>query len=356
MGALRRLPVAGKRALACGPVLHYVVAVRHSERESSHIDPQLLSDLWIFRAAARYGSISAAAQHLDVTAGAVSQRVLRLEARLGTELFRRQKSRITLTHEGTMLLDAMNDVSLTLNSALTRIDKSASPTLVVSCATSLATEWLMPRLQDFYRECSNIELAIRAERGTSSAAWMQRQQVDVLVHYSHDRADDLCELASLQEFTLPVCSRAYRSRLNGLSPKERDIVLMHDDDAWGEGEPMGAEWQEWLAITRSATGDLAIKAERHFNLAYLAYQAAMYGQGVAMGRMVSVSGLLAAGKLVPAFDMPPAPGAQYRIVSRTNAEVGSPAQRFSAWVAEAMARTQQEIFLLLDPDALSQVG
>ena len=78
------------------------------ERDGWRIDAQLLSDLWVFRAVARGGSMSAAATELSVTAGAVSQRVLRLEARLNTKLFERKKSKLTLTEPGSSLLDAMN--------------------------------------------------------------------------------------------------------------------------------------------------------------------------------------------------------------------------------------------------------
>lgn len=329
---------------------------RPDERCPSQLDAQLLADLWIFRAAARCSSISAAGELLDVTAGAISQRVSRLEARLGAELFKREKSKLTLTEAGNILLEAMNSASLALHSALARIDQTKNPALVVSCATSLATEWLMPHLQEFYREHPGIELVVRAEMGQASRAWMQREHVDVLIHYSHIRADDLCELASMQEFTLPVCSRAYRSRLNAPSTKERAFVLMHDDDAWGEGEPSGAEWQEWLVAKKGASCELAILGERHFNLAYMAYKAAMYGQGVALGRAVSVHGSLKAGNLVPALDTAPVPSAHYRVMSRTEAEPGSAIHRFVTWVAQSLVRTQRETFALLDGELFSKAG
>jgi hypothetical protein len=91
------------------------------EQDAFRLDAQLLSDLWVFRAAARHGSITGAAAALNVTQGAVSQRVLRLEARLGTELFRRSQRKITLTPAGMTLLGAVNGASAGLNDALSRI-------------------------------------------------------------------------------------------------------------------------------------------------------------------------------------------------------------------------------------------
>lgn len=322
------------------------------ERDAYRLDAQLLSDLWIFRAAARFGSITAAAQHLNVTQGAVSQRVLRLESRLGVELFRRHKGKIVLTTTGRTVLDAMNNVSTGLTEALGRIDSSGRAALVVSCSPSLATEWLMPNLQEFYRDCPGIELMVRAEISGPSASWMEQQRIDVLIDYMHAEAPDLVELATVQEYTFPVCSRAYRRHLDAQPPGERSVVLMHDDDAWQEGEVSGSEWQEWL-IAAGDRRDFSIKSERHFNLAYLAYQAAVYGQGVAVGRAISVNRMLMSGDLVAAVDLPPIASAHHRVFALRAVAADSPAARFAAWVEKGMLKTQQATFDQLAPTAVT---
>lgn len=316
------------------------------EREAYRLDAQLLSDLWFFRAAARGGAITAAAQQLNVTQGAVSQRVLRLEGRLGTELFHRHKGKIVLTAAGEILLEGMNAATGELNRALGRIDPSRRSALVVSCSPSMATEWLMPHLQDFYRECPQVELVVRSEMVVPSLQWMQEERVDVLIDYLHADVPELEELAAVQELTFPVCSPPFRHRLDGLPEKERAVVLMHDDAAWGEGEADGAEWQEWLNAAGGRRG-FVVEGERHFNLAYLTYQAAVYGQGLAMGRSISVNRLLRGGDLVAATDVAPLPSAFYRVFAVPARAADSPAGRFAAWIRQAMLRTQQETLELL---------
>src|SRR4051812_38990265 len=128
-----------------------------TQRELRRLDAQLLADLWVFRAVARAGGMSAAATQLSVTAGAVSQRILRLEARLHEKLFERDKGRVALTASGSVVFEAMNGVSTTLTHALSRLGRSRHDNIVVSCAPSLAMEWLMPHLVEFYRECPGIE-------------------------------------------------------------------------------------------------------------------------------------------------------------------------------------------------------
>ena len=59
-----------------------------------------LGDIEIFLAAARAGSLAAAAKELRLTPSAVSRSVARLEARLGVVLLRRTTRSLALTAEG----------------------------------------------------------------------------------------------------------------------------------------------------------------------------------------------------------------------------------------------------------------
>lgn len=312
-----------------------------AERELRRLDAQLLSDLWIFRAVARAGSMSAAAAQLNVTAGAVSQRVLRLEARLKEKLFERDKGKIALTASGSIVLEAMNGASTTLTNALSRVGRPQHDSIVVSCAPSLAMEWLMPHLHEFYRECPDVELTVRSEMSWPTAEWMQAEGVDVVIAYNRARPAELVELGSLQELTFPVCSRAYRDRLQARSIEQRAVTALIDDDPWCEGGPPRAEWQEWLAAA-GRNPEFAIDGERHFNLASLAYRTAIHGQGMAMGRSVLVNSLLKTGSLVPGSNGPPVPSAHYRVLARTDGAANSLCARFAEWLAGGLARTQRE--------------
>jgi len=145
------------------------------------VDGQLLSDLWVFRIAARVGSITGAASRLGVTQGAVSQRVIRLEGRLGATLFSRKNGRLYLTPSGDSVLSTMNEVATKLNGALSRFDRIRRSSLVVSCLPSLAMEWLVPRLQRFYRENPDIELFIRSEISQATEECLEGKGIDVLI-------------------------------------------------------------------------------------------------------------------------------------------------------------------------------
>ena len=321
------------------------------EPDARRLDAQLLSDLWIFRAAARLGSVTRAAEQLGVTQGAVSQRVLRLEARLGAPLFVRAKSRMTLTEAGASLLDTMTQVALLLNDNLSRISRLQRNAIVVSCIPSLATEWLVSHLEDFYQQHPGIEVFVRAEMAPSTIDRLDESGIDSVIDYEPDPASDLHQLALFREFVFPVCSHGYReTRLACDAP----VVLLHDDAPWW-GAPPDDEWNSWRAASGLDWPSNPVKS-RHFNVSHLAYHAAMTGQGVAVGRSILVNRLLAKGDLVAALDAPPALGQYFRILTHRPGDARSPARQFANWCAKAMTETQEHTLSLVRAAAADPIG
>ena len=318
--------------------------------DARRLDGQLLSDLWVFRAAARLGSLTAAAQRLGVTQGAVSQRVLRLEARLGTALFLRQKGRIALTDSGRSLLEAMTQVAGILNDSLSRIEQERHGALVVSCVPSLATEWLVPHLEDFYRSHPGIEVFVRSEMQPSTAERMEDDGIDVILDYQPEAPQGLHQLAEVQEYVFPVCSPRYRDRLPELDAAEGPVLLQDDSSCWGA--PADVEWTTWREASGSSWPGRPT-ATRHFNLATLANHAAMCDQGVAIGRTVLVSRLLLKGELVPAVASPPVPGSIYRLLTNRPGDARSAVRQFARWWSGAMMETQTMTLGSLASDRLS---
>ncbi|MEJ0028835.1 MAG: LysR family transcriptional regulator [Rhizomicrobium sp.] len=307
------------------------------------MDGQMLADLWVFRSAARMGSFTAAARRIGVTQGAVSQRIARLEGRLGRALFSRAKGKIALTSEGSSFLTAMNQVSLLLDEPLSRVVRASRRSLVVSCIPSFATEWLVPNLESFYREHGDIELFVRAELVPMSAERMEDAGIDLAIVYEREPVSDLHELLAHRELTFPVCSAAY---LEGLRARDgRQVVRLHDEEPW-HGASAGEEWQGLLTSRR---GDWAAapSAERHFNMAHLAYHAAMCGQGIAVGRAIIVHRLLNKGDLMLAGEMEPVPSAHYRVVTHRPGDSRSAVRIFTAWLGKTLAATQAQAAALM---------
>lgn len=103
---------------------------------------------WIraFEAAARNGSFTAAALETGVTQSAISQRIDKLEKRLGTQLFLRQARSIALTVEGEAWLPHVQTAFESLRQSSEGLFGIARSRLTISASTSIIDLWILPRL------------------------------------------------------------------------------------------------------------------------------------------------------------------------------------------------------------------
>ncbi|MEQ8653198.1 MAG: LysR substrate-binding domain-containing protein [Kiloniellales bacterium] len=112
-----------------------------------------------FESAARLGSFTRAAEELNVTQSAVSQRVRKLEDQLGVTLFLRRHRRIELTASGRELLNGATVALNHLTAATASLRRAEQhPRLSLATDTSIAALWLPPRLARF--RGANPKLAV----------------------------------------------------------------------------------------------------------------------------------------------------------------------------------------------------
>lgn len=271
--------------------------------------------------------MGAAARQIGITQGAVSQRIARLEARLGCPLFSRSPEGLRLTPKGEPLAEAVESALEQLVHALTELHPESAQTVRINCTPSLASEWLVPALEDFYAKHPDLSLVIYADQEAITPGRMGDEGIDIAIRYAPEAVAGFIELACVQEYVAPVRAPGARAATT--------TVRLHDETPWVVAD-RDAEWRAW-----EAGGDCAFPSERdqRFNLASLAYDAAASGQGVAMGRLVLVSRRLRQGQLVAA-DARIAPGAAYRILARTAPGRRSAAMQFARWMADHLAEAQ----------------
>jgi LysR family transcriptional regulator, glycine cleavage system transcriptional activator len=276
-----------------------------------------MSWLRCFEAAAHARSFTRAASELCLTQGAISQQVRELEERLGRQLFHRLPRQLLLTDEGEQLRVVVTSSFDQLELALAQLkDSGAEGPLALSCYSSFALLWLMPRIGAFYREHPQIDLRVSAEFHALEMATVLSEGIDAAIRYDPGDYRDLVATPLLDEYLLPVASPAFvRAHPRLRSPADLDgSMLLHDAIAWPGIEP-DAEWRCWLnAIGVDATG---LTQGRRFNLSQLAVAAAIDGQGVAMGRIALVLDHLQGGRLVPLFGRAVRSPAAYRLVHVT---------------------------------------
>ncbi len=251
-----------------------------------------LARLRAFEAAARLESFTVAADELHLTQTAVSKQIAALEEYLGVSLFERRNRAVFLTEEGRRLgrvvSVALSDIAL---EAARLRGATPSNELVLHCQLCEAFYWLMPRLSRFHERHPSLELRVISASAPLSEA---SEPFDIALQTS-GRAAGTAQLAfSADDEVFPVASPdliAGRTLPMSIAELNDLVRLVHrvTPQAW-------MDWDAWFAAL-SVKADAA-RRTMAFDSFPLVLQAAVAGQGVALGWRRSVEGMIAEGKLV----------------------------------------------------------
>ncbi|MGJ4854368.1 transcriptional regulator GcvA [Labrys sp. KB_33_2] len=294
-----------------------------------------LGALWTFAVAARHLSFAKAAIELDVTPAAVSSQIRAFEDRLGTRLFFRTSRSMKLTHAGEELLEATGGALRTIDEALHRAANTTQrKSFTVSSGSSFAAKWLVPRLPRFRQQFPDIDMRIDI---SDTLADFSRQEVDVAIRFGRGAYAGLRSDRLFVEDVFPICSPQL---LHGPIPlrEPNDLqyfTLIHLD--WHSQDSMWPDWRMWLMAAKADKPD-PIRG-LHFSQSIMTLQAAVDGQGVALGNTSLVGDDLAAGRLVRPFDLSLkiAPEFAYHLVApRTKADKPM-IKAFRDWVLAEIA-------------------
>jgi LysR family glycine cleavage system transcriptional activator len=239
-----------------------------------------------FIAVARAGSLSAAADELGVTHGAVSRRIRDLQAWIGVGLFVRHGRGMHLTAVGEHLV-RRTERSLGAIAAFTAELRAVRDTRAVriSCLPSVARLWLLPNLARIESPPDGLFVQVRTEHRIVELG----TEADIAIRFGAGRWRGAQAHVLFGETTFPVAAPAVAKRLSGKLPESLiKECLIHDSD--------GSDWRAWLkaaGITSSPSG-----LERTFVDHDLAMQAAQQGLGVALARTPLATGALKEAKLV----------------------------------------------------------
>lgn len=256
-----------------------------------------LSALRAFEAAGRRLSFTAAAEDLFVTQAAVSHQIRALEEFLGVALFVRHNRRLTLTDAGQRYFEEIETAFDAVRRATRRVAESASQQVVrISTLSSFTTKWLIPRLHRFQMRHPGINPLIST---TQRLVDLHREGIDVAIRIGGGDYKRLVSTKLMGDAVFPVCAPRLRDGPNPLGePSDLEAhVLIHDSSIVSAAD--GPDWAAWL----KAAGLDPSWADSGPAYSYtgLAIQAAIAGQGVALGRRVLVADDLAHGHIVCPF-------------------------------------------------------
>lgn len=250
-----------------------------------------LNGMRAFEVAGRSLSFRLAAEELGVTHGAVAQHIRALEADLGHQLFERLPRSLVLTDVGREYLAEVTRAFEILNEA-TAVARGDPRQVNINVSPSFATRWLLPHLQEFRNTCPDIVVNILATGHTPDFG---TANVDLAIRDGSPPFGAVKKWKLLFERKLiAVASPDLVARLG--IPRTVDdfcrFVLLHD---------MENEWPGFL-LKAYGTQQVAVEQNVTFNLATLAIDAALAGQGIAVASRLYVQRELDSGRLVQVVD------------------------------------------------------
>jgi LysR family glycine cleavage system transcriptional activator len=266
-----------------------------------------------FEAAARLGNLSAAAEELHVTHGAISKAVAQLEAWLGVQLFERPGRRVRLNPTGQAYQVALGEAFDLLDAATRRCGEAGrSRILVINALPTFAMRWLLPRLPRFHRAHPGVELRLVTSDAPLAAL---ASDFDVAIRRGPEVWPGYVSEPFLAEREVPVLSPALLARqpLANAADLARHTLL--------HAETRPGAWRRWLGV--AGLDGLVPAANQQFDHFYMALQAAIDGLGVVLGPRPVIDDELKAGRLVASLAGPEVESRAYcRVVPQARAADG----------------------------------
>ncbi|SFU83871.1 DNA-binding transcriptional regulator, LysR family [Polaromonas sp. YR568] len=283
-----------------------------------------LNALRAFEAAARLGRMTAAADELAVTPGAISRQVRQLEDLLGTPLFEGAKNKPQLTAAGATLLPALTAALNQMEAAVREVSNGESRTLDVSCFSTFTLKWLIPRLYSFNARHPDIDVRLSSsESADGQAAGLDRDRYDLVITVDGRGSPQSATLLPLFVERLgPVMAPALAAEAHVRKPGDlAGQPLLHT-------KTRPAAWQAWSEVQGVS---FPLEGGPEFEHYYFTLEAAVAGLGIAIAPWHLVMDDIRAGRLVAPLGFEES---DYQYVARRRGDANPRLDTFCGWLAQ----------------------
>ncbi|WEX73971.1 LysR substrate-binding domain-containing protein [Sinorhizobium numidicum] len=294
----------------------------------------------LFVEVGKRGNLSSAALALGMSQPAMSYQIRRIEEQIGVELLRRVHRGVELTPAGQKLLEialrAVREIDDTVRGF--RADRERA-TIRLLTDYAFSSLWLMPRMHAFRLLYPELDIQIVATQR------LQRELLrenDIAVAFGAQRDFGVDAILLLPEVVAPVCTPAFAEQ-NGPFTDPSALAkstLIHLDTSslspW-------FEWATYFAHFKTVRDAQSGHVDLSFNTYALVVQAAIGGQGIAIGWRGLVDAHISSGLLVTVGPTLEAPERGYWLVRPDRAD--QPVDRLGSWlIQEAKAVAEPPAF------------
>jgi LysR family glycine cleavage system transcriptional activator len=297
-----------------------------------------MNALRAFEAVSRHGSVSAAADELCVSQGAVSQQLRNLEDFLGRELFDRTANSIDLSEDGrafaNVVQTALAEIAAAASEFREQPDRSQ---LTISTWQGFAIRWLMPNLGEFYARCPDVMVAIDE---STRIATFRNDGIDAGIRYGDGNFDGVESLFLFHPRLCAVASPEYlkqHGRMKSLAETGGHYLIDH----WYPEKELRQQHIHWEDLAGQGVYDeetcyTRLPDERQ------SLVAALHGRGVALVTSYCIEEELASGQIeIACPESMPMKSAVY-LVWPADARPNPALDAFRDWLVEMLGKYRDD--------------
>lgn len=290
-----------------------------------------------FEAAARHLSFTRAAAELFLTQSAVSRQIQSLESFVGTPLFERRHKALALTDAGQAYYRSVAQALDQLRESTRKLRETRQGhVLTVTTTISFAALWLVPRLAHFRKLHPRVDVRVAA---THEVLDLEREGVDLAIRDCPLNRAPAGSVFLVGEHLAAMCSPAYarEARRAGHALRKPEdlrhhvLLMLHD-------APRRYPWLSWAAwFEAMGVEDPMPAGTLTFDQYDQVINAALHGQGVALGRMTLAGQHVRAKRLVALFGRQQRLARGYHAVFARGAAERPEVNQFVAWIRGEIA-------------------
>ena len=294
-----------------------------------------LEALRYFECAARHLNFTRAAKELCVSQSAVSQKIISLEIHLQYKVFERKPRQLFLTENGEALFKSVHGALNQIRDTLNHIEPHKQVRqLEVYSMPAFASRWLMPFIHHFHDAYPNIDLNLDAN---FAEPIYRNEEIDIGICHGKCEQPDMIQELLFRDYIYPVASPELLKKITLNTPEDLNkTTLLHDSLPRAK---FGSSWSRWLSELSIEGVDC--NSGYSFNQVDLIVQAALNGQGVALGRHALVAKEVENGRLVPLFGHAVEDGGIYVMYLNKLAERPQVAD-FIHWIKQQSTEFEQQ--------------
>ncbi|MCX2193903.1 LysR family transcriptional regulator [Pantoea agglomerans] len=280
---------------------------------------------------AEQGSFTRAAERLDVSKAAMSQKIKELEKMAGVLLVQRTTRSVRLTSAGEKLVEELREPFARIEQSFFSVRDIAGPVrglVRITAPVAFARQQLVPIIGEFLRDYPQVRLQLDV---TDRIVSLSSEGFDLAIRHSDTLPETHVAMPLCDTRTLLVASPAYLNE-QGIPRTPQDLA-QHNCLYY----PRGVESPRWRFTTSADSEQVQIRIQGSFatNNSESIRDAALQGLGIAMLPDFSAREALAAGSLqqvLPAWQPVEAFAARLWIVRPWAAQVPRAVTTFTHWL------------------------